>query len=153
MLPGLPGTGPRPEQFSATGGGTHREGLVVRFEPETGSPWVGNFVIAGGQGYIVHPENRQSTHLFGGAVMQTYRVVQPDLLVVGHQGIAFEAIGREGRVWHTPRLSWDGFRTVRIENGRIMGEAWNPIGGLWHEFEVDVATGRSSGGSYDHGGG
>lgn len=33
-LVGLPATGPWPEQFSATGRGTHREGFVVELNPE-----------------------------------------------------------------------------------------------------------------------
>ena len=38
--PGLPATGPPPEQFSATGQGMFREGHVVRFSSRTGT-WIG----------------------------------------------------------------------------------------------------------------
>src|SRR5262245_11223124 len=78
LLPGLPPYGPLAEPFTATGQGTYREGLVVRFETDDGQSWVGNFqrgysgfemaidhpngrevvVIAGGQGYVVNPEDR-----------------------------------------------------------------------------------------------
>ena len=44
ILTGLPGTGPWPEQFSATGLGTHSEGFVVRFVPDHGEAWIGNFL-------------------------------------------------------------------------------------------------------------
>lgn len=44
ILPGLPGVGSLPLQFSATGQGMHREGLVVEFgDDEEGGRWVGNF--------------------------------------------------------------------------------------------------------------
>src|SRR5437879_2745089 len=43
VLPGLPTSGPWPEQFSSTGQGMHREGFVVEFSPEGKPPWVGNF--------------------------------------------------------------------------------------------------------------
>ena len=78
-LVGLPATGPWPEQFSATGRGTHREGFVVEFNPGTSSSWVGNFqrgltncdavllhpnahsaiVIARGQCYLIDPKDRR----------------------------------------------------------------------------------------------
>lgn len=167
-LPGLPGTGPLPEQFSATGRGTHSEGLVVRFEPRDGAHWVGNFqralssydavlrhpdgehviVIAGGQGYAIDADNRRTIGLFGAAIVRAYDVESLGLVVVDHQGVAFEGIGREGRSWHTRRLSWDGFRNVEIGGTRLAGEAWNPMDELWHGFVVNLATGASSGGSY-----
>jgi hypothetical protein len=83
-LVGLPAIGPWPEQFSATGRGTHRGGFVVEFNPKTSSSWVGNFqrgltnsdavllpnghsaiVIAGGQGYLIDPKDRRLVGLFG----------------------------------------------------------------------------------------
>ncbi|HWI61418.1 MAG TPA: hypothetical protein VNT75_06260 [Symbiobacteriaceae bacterium] len=166
-LPGLPATGPLAEQFSATGLGKHREGLVVRFEPPGGSPWVGNFqpglsdfstvvhhpdgfhvvVIAGGQGYIVHPHSRVLIEVFGGAVEWCFAMEDPPLLVE-HDGLSFSAFGVKGHLWETPRLSWDGFRHVRIEGGIITGEAWNPMGETWDVFTVHLATGKASGGSY-----
>lgn len=166
-LPGLLGDGPLPVQFSATGTGTHREGLVVRFTPY-GTRWIGNFqrglteydvllphpdreqvvVIAGGQGYVVNPETREASRIFGGAIVQAYTTDEPSLVIVDHQGISFEAIGPDGGDWHTPRLSWDGFRSVRFENGRMVGEAWSPVDDSWYRFEVDLATGATSGGSF-----
>jgi hypothetical protein len=167
-LPGLPGTGPLPEQFSATGRGTHSEGLVVRFESQEGTPWVGNFqralssydavlrhpdgehiiVIAGGQGYLIDADTRRAIGLFGAAIVQAHNVESLGLLVLDHQGVAFEAIGRQGRSWHTRRLSWDGFRKVEIGGTRMVGEAWNPMDKLWHAFVVNLKSGASSGGSY-----
>lgn len=168
VLPGLPATGPWPEQFSATGMGHHKEGLVVRFHQQDRSTWVGNFqrgltdydgvvthpdgkhviVIAGGQGYVVAPESREVTECLGGAIIQTYVIHNPALIVLDHQGIAFEALSPGGRIWRTQRLSWDGFRSVRIESGRMLGEAWSPMDDRWQRFEVDLVTGASSGGSF-----
>ena len=167
-LPGLPGTGPWPERFSATGEGMHSEGFVVRFLPDRGEPWIGNFhgglssfsgvhshpdgqhvlVVAGGQGYVVDPETRALVQLLGGAIESVHVYGQHDLLVLDHQGLAFEAIGRNGRVWRTRRLSWDGFRDVDYGQTEIVGEGWNAIGQQWQPFRVDVRTGLSSGGAY-----
>lgn len=166
-LPGLPATGPWPEQFSATGMGKHREGVVVRFSPAVGPAWVGNFqrgltrfdvvvphpdgrqvvVIAGGQGYVVDPESRGVTDQFGGAISQVHGVSEPPLMIFEHQGIAFEAIGPGGHAWVTPRLSWDGFRNVRIEGCKLLGEACNPVEGTYDPFEIDLVSGITRGGS------
>ena len=61
ILPGLSATGPWPEQFTATGRGSHSEGVVVEFNPDTSRSWVGNFQ-PGGTAYdtvIVHPNGRE----------------------------------------------------------------------------------------------
>ena len=117
VLAGLTATGPGPEQFSATSQGQHREGLVVQFLPESENTWIGNFqpgatgfnmvipcvggdtilVIAGGQGYEVHP------------------------------GVRLEAWGGHGIRWQSCRISWDGMRNVRVEGDTITGEAWSPV--------------------------
>jgi hypothetical protein len=168
QLPGLPATGPWPVQFSATGQGTHREGFVVRISPDHGESWVGNFqpgltgyravhrhpngrhliVISGGQGYVIDPERKTLAELVGGAIKSVHPYVAQALLVLDQQGVAFFAIGRAGRVWHTRRLSWDGFRNVEYREREITGEGWNVMDQKWQPFQVDVRTGRSSGGAY-----
>src|SRR5262245_57480504 len=88
VLHGLPPYGPPAEPFTATGQGAHREGFVVRFTDDDGDRWVGNLqpglgginavvdhpdgrraiVVAGGQGYIVDPNDRSSRSYFGGQI-------------------------------------------------------------------------------------
>ncbi len=165
-LAGLPGSGPWPEQFSATGRGTHREGFVVKFVPDRGASWIGNFqpgltslhgvyrhpnrhhllVVSGGQGYVVDPETRALIQTVGGAIQSVHIHADHELLLLDHQGIAFEAIGRTGRAWRTRRLSWDGFGDLKIGRNEIVGKGWNAVDKRWQPFSVDVRTGRSSGG-------
>ena len=59
VLEGLPVYGPMAVPFSATGQGTHREGLVVRFSPVTGT-WVGNFQrgLTSLDDVCAHPDGR-----------------------------------------------------------------------------------------------
>src|SRR2546428_180401 len=86
VLPGLPATGAWAEQFSETGSGKHSEGFVVEFFPEMNPSWVGNFqpgltsynavlqlpsgrlviVVAGGQAYVIDPDERSLLTTFGG---------------------------------------------------------------------------------------
>lgn len=165
VLPSLPTYGPLPEQFSATGRGTHREGFVVEFLPEDAPVWVGNFqrgltsldevlvepgtkwviVIAGGEAYVVEPRSRTCVETFGGQIEEVWKI--PPGTLVFSNGLWFEALGPDGLSWRTRQVSWDGFRNVRVDGGVIRGEAWNPMDD-WAPFTVDVATGEVRGGSF-----
>ena len=166
VLPGLPAVGPYPDQFAPEGRPTHSEGFVVRFILGDGSSWVGNFqrclsrfdvvvphpnevdllVIAGGQAYVIDATSRKRKNVFGGAIVGAHVVAERSLVILNHQNIAFEAIGVAGRAWESPRLSWDGFKEVLVDSEKIRGLAWK-WDDTWHKFEIDVATGRSLGGS------
>jgi len=163
-LGGLPGEGPAPRQFSATGHGTYREGFVVEFNPPGATAWVGNFqpgstslyriieepanetvlVIAGGQGYAVNERS--------GALLATYDsdiefVERGASTTVIGDNLGFASYLDGGLLWRTRRISWDGFRNLRVEGGLIFGEAWC-FDDTWHLFSVDLLTGQASGGSY-----
>jgi hypothetical protein len=103
VLEGLPVYGPMAVPFSATGQGTHREGLVVRFSPVTGT-WVGNFqrgltslddvcahpdgrhvvVVAGGTAYLVDVETRTLVAHFGAQIEQVLPVPANGYVLVGN---------------------------------------------------------------------
>jgi hypothetical protein len=53
----------------------------------------------------------------------------------------------DGTIWHTPRLSWDGLRAVRVVDSVVMGEGWDASKSAYVPFEVDVTTGSSTGGA------
>ncbi len=167
ILPGLPGTGPLPEQFSPTGKGLHREGLVVRFLPELTTTWVGNFqrgltsfdsvldhpnetdvvVVAGGRGYIIRPETKQAVESFGAMINAVFKVPELKLLVF-ECVVDFECYGKGGKLWRSRRISWDGMRNLRVDGTKLYGEAWSPLEGIWKEFELDIPSGECTGGSY-----
>jgi hypothetical protein len=48
----------------------------------------------------------------------------------------------------TERISWDGIRALSISRGSVTGEAYDLIKNTWMPFQVDLASGRISGGSY-----
>jgi len=169
VLPGLLPYGDSPEAFTATGQGRHREGYVVRFEPDGAESWVGNFqrgqssldlvcdhpngreliVVAGGQGYVVDPADKAKREYWGGQIEAVIPVPELGIVVFGN-GLWFEAVGPSGHCWATRRISWDGMQKVRSEGLRLLGEAWYPMAdGHWVPFEVDIASGECLGGSYD----
>jgi hypothetical protein len=148
-----------------------REGYVVEFMPDTEAAWVGNFApgISGysgvhmhpnkqdvvvffeGEGYIVDPDAKILRGEIPGAIFELWEVTDPAGFVMDRQGLAFERISAEGLVWHTRRLSWDGFRSVNLSSTYIDGEAWSPIEDKWIPFRVDVMSGRAEGGSFSAG--
>src|SRR5689334_22395554 len=168
ILPGLPPYGPPARPFPENWGRTGREGFVVEFQPGTPEAWVANFrpgyfpaiqrvfahpndrdvvVIAGGDVWIVEPGEHRA-HQIEGAVDGVWEVKGPPGLVFSRQGLALSRLGREGIVWHTRRLSWDGFDEVRIEGDELRGLAWSPVEDRSFPFTVDLRTGRSQGGSF-----
>ena len=165
-LVGLPATGPWPEQFSATGRGTHREGFVVEFNPGTSSSWVGNFqrgltnydavllhpngyaiVIAGGQGYLIDPEGRRQAGLLGAQVQNALFLADTKTVVINN-GLWLEGYGKNGVLWRTRRVSWDGIWDLREDNGRLCGKCWDAMNDTEGSFSVDVQTGDVIGGVY-----
>ncbi len=169
ILDGLPPYGSMAEPFSEMGQGAHREGLVVKFYPPTGS-WVGNFqrgvssldevfihpdgqhvvVVAGGTVYVIDVEDHQLITHYGGDIEQIILVPANGLVLLG-DGIRFEAFDSTGTVWRSRRISWDGMRNVSLTGTIVRGEAYAPWGphGMWYPFEVDALTGAVSGGSYN----
>jgi len=166
ILPGLPGTGSRPEQFSPDGQGHFREGIVVRFHFDS-SFWIGNFqrgfgktnlaeqlnenfaaVIAKGQAYFVEIKSRKCVDAFGPDII--WAMIdrkRGNLIAASFTDIV--AKNENGLIWSSKRLSWDGFRSFSINGDIIAGEAYTPIGGEWLPFTVDMATGETTGGAYE----
>jgi hypothetical protein len=168
VLPGLPPYGDWPEAFTATGQGRHREGYVVRFHPDGSASWVGNFqrglssfedvfrhpngrellVIAGGQGYIVDPNDRAMRKYFGAQIEVAFQVPELSSVMFGN-GLWFESLGPDGWQWCSGRISWDGMRELRRDGLRLFGQAWSPLEDRWLHFELDLRSGQFTGGSYN----
>jgi hypothetical protein len=161
VLPGLPGTGPLPEQFTATGRGTHSEGFVIRFYPDTSDSWVGNFqsgdcgcnrvfahpddrtvvVIAGGQAYQVDPATRTCLKNFGGTIVEILESSSRGVVVIASLTNLW-LLDANGERWVSGRISVDGIRQLRIEGESVAGEAYDPTFDRWYPFVVSLETGR-----------
>lgn len=167
ILPGLPPYGPEALPFSATGLGTHSEGFVVRFLPDTECSWVGNFqpgmtnlrkvishpdrkrliVISGGEAYVIDPNTPNTWTHFGGAINFVQSVADLDAILFGN-GLWFELLGAKSMMWQTRRISWDGMRDLEREGLTLTGRAWC-FNDTWSDFTVDLAEGTVIGGSYN----
>ncbi len=165
MLTGLPAYGPAAISFPAPN--AFREGVVVRFMPERGQPWIGNFargiggvtalrpelgarsiiVAASGAGYVVNAEARQLVCETRCAV-KSIRYEDDLGLVVVSDGLSFEALSKTGVAWLSGRVSWDGMRNVRRQGARLEGEAYSPIEDEWSPFTLDLRNGNFTSGVY-----
>lgn len=166
FLPGLPPYGPLPTTFPHEWGRIGREGIVVEFSSGSDT-WVANFrpglgglqfvgihqdnlyaiVIAAGDLWIVDLHTRTANQIVP-AVDAMWHVQNPNGWVFSRQGLALARLGPGGLVWHTRRLSWDGFDQVQINQNELTGMAWSPLEDTWRSFCVDLASGKSRGGSY-----
>lgn len=161
-LAGLPPYGPMAIGFPKEWARFGSEGIVVEFCLADGTSWVGNFskglgglvdvrwhpnqehvlVVARGALWCVDPVARTADELVP-AIFDIHELETGDL-ILDCQGLAFMRIGPAGIVWQTRRISWDGFRNVRIEGGRIFGESWSLD--HWLPFSVDLGSGKVDGG-------
>ncbi len=58
------------------------------------------------------------------------------------------AWGREGKLWQTARLSWDGVRITAMDADTVTGLGWDMRTDQELSFEVDLKTGEHRGGGY-----
>ncbi len=167
ILPGLPAYGPPAEPFPANGNVAYREGVVVRFKAQNGDDWVGNFqpgfggytgvfetfgedcpvVIAEGAAYVVDTATRRSIEEFGASIDWCLELPGQSRLIFA-DGIGFEARDRNGVVWRSDRVSWDGMRDLTLRDGKVHGFAYSPIDDDYKSFDLDLSTGKFGGGSY-----
>jgi hypothetical protein len=165
VLAGLPGDGPSPIPFPASGRGRHREGYVVQFPLGSGDSWIGNFqlgttkftgcfehpdqihvvVVSGGEVYIVNPASRSAQEL-GGTVKSVLSVGDAEGLLL-EEGLWLTYLNESGLKWRTRRLSWDGIRNLLVQDGVATGQAWR-YDNTWHDFKVALESGATEGGAY-----
>ncbi|HUT30853.1 MAG TPA: hypothetical protein VMX13_13760 [Sedimentisphaerales bacterium] len=168
ILKGLPAYGDMPEQFTATGQGTYREGFVVEFHPAGVPVWVGNFqrglgnydcvlehpdpnlivVVAGCEGYVVNITDRNMVQNFGGMIQRILAQKEKPLIVFDNT-IDLIILDSRQQLLRTKRISWDGFQGLRIDGERILGESWDPMMDKWTPFVVDLNNLNVTGGSYN----
>jgi hypothetical protein len=173
VLPGLPTDGPMPVSFSERamrGEIEFREALVVRFYPAKSNPWIGNFlggmtncstvldhpnetdviVVASGDACAVDLEGRTTRdRIARGDVTAVIPLPSLDL-VIFQRLVDFTAVRTDGSGWTSPRISWDGFRNIKVHETVLSGEAWTPsLGDIWEPFTLDLLTGHCADGIYE----
>lgn len=147
-----------------------RSGVYVRVAPQQGPPWTGFFaqgfdsnqvlsavcscpdadslcVIAGGYAYVVKAGNpAQWLHIEQKPVVEMLALTRQQLILfTGFTSIT--ALGREGVAWTTEKLSWEGVRILGTDGDTLRGAGWDALSDKEVPFEVDLQTGRHTGGA------
>jgi hypothetical protein len=104
--------------------------------------------VAGGYAYLIDTRDpaRWEQVVYRPVTAVTV-VAEQDLLLFSsfHSLLAW---GREGKAWQTGRLSWDGIRITSIQGETLLGFGWDMKTDQELSFEVDLKTGKHSGGGY-----
>lgn len=167
VLNGLPSYGPMYITVSVDGEPFHSEGLVVRFYKSDGSEWVANFypgwtdcnllldypnkdriiVIAGGQGYLMTPEQHIPIDTFEVA---NEAIKTKDGKIVLVDDIHVWLVDDMGIGWESERISWDGIKDLKLQDHVLTGLSYDPMDSIneWIPFSVDLETKVVTGGSY-----
>jgi hypothetical protein len=169
ILEGLPAYGPMYIPISADGEVFSYEGFVVRFYKKDGTSWVGNFkngwtkyskvfelpisdnlvVIANGQGYVIEPESQKLTSSFGGLEI-TELIATEDNRFIAATNTDLEIIDKDGTVWRSGRISWDGIEKLNIQGAIVSGISYGPMNNddYGTSFSFNLDTKEIHGGSY-----
>src|SRR5262249_18078398 len=147
-----------------------RAGAYVRVAPEEGPAWIGFFALGFESGQVVSalascPDPDSFCAVVGGYAYvvkandptQWFRVEQRpvvDMRPLPRQGIllftgftTMTAVGRDGIAWTTGRLSWEGVSITELTGDKLHGMGWDALTDKEAPFEVDLLTGKHTGGA------
>jgi hypothetical protein len=98
--------------------------------------------VAGGYAYRVNTADpRQWEQVEYRPVLDVVPLLQQQLLLfAGHQSLV--ACGPNGKAWETERLSWEGFKILKIDGQTLVGLGWDLITDQEFEFQVNLQTGE-----------
>ena len=104
--------------------------------------------VAGGYAYVIDTaQPERSTHILLKPVVEVRPLVEQGLLLfVGFHSIA--SWGRNGLVWESARLSWEGIRITSIDGDQLHGMGWNLLTDREVSFSIDLLTGQHQGGGF-----
>ena len=168
-LIGLPPYGPMYIPISTDNEPFYSEGYVVKFFKSNGDDWVANFklgwtdynnifdfpennsvvVIAGGQGYIMNPEEHKPKMTFGLTIKDT--IQKDDGSLICSDDIHILVLdNKSGEYWISDRISWDGIKDLKLVGNKVFGQTFDPTdeNKPWSDFELDLESKIIKGGSF-----
>jgi hypothetical protein len=169
ILKGLPPYGPMYIPISDDEEPFYSEGYIVKFKKSDGEEWVANFrqgwtnynnifdlpelnlivVFAGGQGYIMNPEEQKPKMTFGLTIKDV--IQKEDRGLICSDGIHILLLdNKTGEIWKSDRISWDGIKDLKLVDNKISGQTYDPTNSNqhWSDFELDLETKEIKGGSF-----
>jgi hypothetical protein len=104
-------------------------------------------VVSGGYAYVVQAANPTQWFRVEQRPVTDLRAVPDSGLVVFIGYISITALDRDGIGWTTGRLSWEGLSRIEISGDRLSGQGWDAMADKEVPFEVDLLTGKHTGGA------
>ena len=170
LLDGLPPYGPMYISVTTDDSDPYTsEGYVLRLFKSDGTSWVANFrpgwtnyynifdfsinkilvVIAGGQGYIMSPDEEKPKFTFGLTINEVLQCDDGSLVCADNVQIFF-LDKSNGQTWVSERISWDGIKNLKISGDTLYGKTYDPTNSIqeWNDFSMNLKTKEIIGGSY-----
>jgi hypothetical protein len=147
-----------------------RTGAYLRVAPRDGVTWAGFFalgfesdqvisavcscpdadslcVVVGGYAYVVKTTDPTEWLRIEQRPVIEMRTLPEQGLLLFTGFTTISALGRTGLAWITERLSWEGISITEISGQTLRGVGWDALTDMQVPFEVDLQTGRHTGGT------
>jgi len=147
-----------------------RSGAYVRVTPRSGPAWAGFFalgfdsdqvvsqlcstpdpdsfcVVVGGYAYVVKAGNPAEWLRVEQRPVVDMRVLSQQGLLLFAGFTSITAVGSSGIAWTTERLTWEGLTIQEIKGDTLLGQGWDALADKEAPFEVDLKTGKHTGGA------
>jgi hypothetical protein len=147
-----------------------RSGAYLRVTPQNGPAWVGFFalgfdsdqvvnqvcstpdperfcLVVGGYAYLVKASDPAAWLRVEQRPVVDLRVLPQQQLVLFAGFTSITAFGNSGLGWTTERLTWEGLTITEINMDKLLGHGWDAVADKEVPFEVDLKTGKHTGGA------
>ena len=104
--------------------------------------------VAGGYAYLIDTRDPARWEQLVYRPVTAVTVIAEQHLLLFSSFHSLLAWGREGKLWQTGRLSWDGVRITAVQGETLLGLGWDMRTDQELEFEVNLKTGEHRGGGY-----
>ncbi len=141
--------------------------LVLRVTNHDGARWVGHFepglegisglyatpsesvlcVVVRGQGFWVPVESPEDYQIIPSVPVKSIVAIPDAKIMVFADFVRLTAYDRNGLMWQTPSLSWDGLTITKVVSNRVEGVAWDAPNNQEVKFIVNTLDGTYTGGS------
>ena len=143
----------------------YSEGFVIEFK-NGNKTWIANFqkglsdlnftyefseervlVIAGGEAYFMNPKHKTPIKIFGSNYTKV--IIYGQTLILSDNA-SIDFINEIGKMWESPRISFDGIYNLEIKNKILIGKSFDPMNDAneWIDFSINIETKEIRGGSY-----
>lgn len=147
-----------------------RNGIYLRVTPASGPAWVGFFAqgfdsdqvisamcslpdpnsfcaVVGGYAYLMRADDPMKWQRIEQRPVVDVRVLAQHGLVLFTGFTSITAVGSEGIAWTTARLTWEGLTLTEVDGDTLRGNGWDALKDKEVPFEVDLKTGKHTGGA------